>query len=68
MAAGGGKAEVKRATAVSASPELSASAVAVAPEDATGADEGASVEMNGQRFTLRHGSVVIAAITSCTNT
>jgi aconitate hydratase A / 2-methylisocitrate dehydratase len=26
------------------------------------------VEMDGQRFTLRSGSVVIAAITSCTNT
>ena len=24
--------------------------------------------MNGEKFTLRHGSVVIAAITSCTNT
>jgi aconitate hydratase len=68
MAAGGGKAEVKRATAVSASPELAASAVAVAPEDAPGSETTASVEMNGQTFTLRHGSVVIAAITSCTNT
>src|SRR5690606_24733413 len=26
------------------------------------------VEMNGQEFMLGHGSVVIAAITSCTNT
>jgi len=26
------------------------------------------VEMDGERFDLRHGSVVIAAITSCTNT
>ena len=26
------------------------------------------VEMNGKRFVLRHGAVVIAAITSCTNT
>ena len=24
--------------------------------------------MNGETFTLRHGAVVIAAITSCTNT
>jgi aconitate hydratase len=31
-------------------------------------DEGVPVEMNGRTFTLRHGSVVIAAITSCTNT
>ena len=28
----------------------------------------ASVEYEGERFALRHGSVVIAAITSCTNT
>ncbi len=28
----------------------------------------APVEIDGQRHTLRHGSVVIAAITSCTNT
>src|SRR5205807_3971929 len=27
-----------------------------------------SVEMDGRRFELEHGSVVIAAITSCTNT
>ncbi len=27
-----------------------------------------TVEMNGQRFDLTHGAVVIAAITSCTNT
>ena len=27
-----------------------------------------SVEMNGKRFELEHGSVVISAITSCTNT
>ena len=68
MAAGGGKAEVKRATAVSASPELAASAVAVAPEEAPGSETTATVELNGQQFALRHGSVVIAAITSCTNT
>jgi aconitate hydratase len=29
---------------------------------------GATVEMNGEKFELRDGSVVIAAITSCTNT
>jgi aconitate hydratase len=67
LAAGGGAAALKRATAVSAAPELAASAVAVAPEDAV-ADAGVNVEMNGKTFTLRHGSVVIAAITSCTNT
>jgi aconitate hydratase len=35
--------------------------------DATQSD-GVKVEYNGQTFTLRHGAVVIAAITSCTNT
>ena len=36
----------------------------------TDIDTGApvSVEMNGEKFSLRHGAVVIAAITSCTNT
>ena len=67
LAAAGGKTEVKRATAASAAPEQSASAVAVAPEQ-VGDETGVPVEMNGARFTLRHGSVVIAAITSCTNT
>ncbi|HVB29951.1 MAG TPA: aconitate hydratase AcnA [Gemmatimonadaceae bacterium] len=32
------------------------------------AHEGVDCSHNGQRFTLRHGAVVIAAITSCTNT
>jgi len=32
------------------------------------ASQGVRVEYNGQTFTLRHGAVVIAAITSCTNT
>src|SRR5687768_3202399 len=68
LAAGGGKAELKRATTVSASPELSASAVALAPAEVTQEQDGVPVEMNGQQFTLRHGAVVIAAITSCTNT
>jgi aconitate hydratase len=31
-------------------------------------DGGVSVSANGETFKLRHGSVVIAAITSCTNT
>jgi aconitate hydratase len=39
------------------------------PAAVSNANEGAqSVTMNGQTFTLRHGAVVIAAITSCTNT
>jgi len=68
LAAGSGKADLKRATAVSASPGLSPSAVALAPEEVTDEQAGVHVEMKGQRFALRHGSVVIAAITSCTNT
>jgi len=68
LTAGGGKAELKRATAVSASPELAPSAVALAAEDVTHEHGGVPVEMNGAQFTLRHGAVVIAAITSCTNT
>ena len=46
--------------------ELAATAVLVADSEET--QNGAKVEYNGQTFTLRHGSVVIAAITSCTNT
>jgi aconitate hydratase len=38
--------------------------VAVAPAEPASAH----VELDGQRFELEHGSVVIAAITSCTNT
>jgi aconitate hydratase len=67
LAAAGGKPEVKRATAASAAPAQSASAVAVAAEQVSD-DIGVPAELNGARFTLRHGSVVIAAITSCTNT
>jgi aconitate hydratase len=66
IGAGGGKAEVARAHRVSAEPELAATAVAESPEEQeTGA---VPVEMNGKRFSIRNGSVVIAAITSCTNT
>jgi aconitate hydratase len=68
LSAGGGKATMKRATAVSASPELAPSVVALAPEEVPTESLGVPVEMNGAKFTLRHGSVVIAAITSCTNT
>ncbi len=34
----------------------------------SGRDAGVSVTFQGETFTLHHGSVVIAAITSCTNT
>ncbi len=33
-----------------------------------GADKRVLVQMNGEKFELKHGSVVISAITSCTNT
>jgi aconitate hydratase len=59
-------AQVKEANKVSAEPALAPAAVLVA--DGEEAGDGAKVEYNGQTFTLRHGAVVIAAITSCTNT
>jgi aconitate hydratase len=54
----------------SAEPELSK---ALIREDGEGGDQpqhesGVACDYNGQSFTLRHGAVVIAAITSCTNT
>src|SRR3954467_5199553 len=62
-------AAVKKATEISATPELSATAVATRPSDAAADEhEGVRVEYRGETFTLRHGAVVIAAITSCTNT
>ncbi len=45
-----------------------AAAAAVAIAEAEEAPGGVKVDYNGQSFTLRHGAVVIAAITSCTNT
>ncbi|HJR66650.1 MAG TPA: aconitate hydratase AcnA [Gemmatimonadaceae bacterium] len=53
---------------VSAEPELAMSAVAASPDEQMHEHGGAKVEMKGQTFSLRNGSVVIAAITSCTNT
>jgi aconitate hydratase len=53
-----------RAVAASAS---GGGGVAVA-EPAVAGEAGAEVEYNGNTFTLKHGAVVIAAITSCTNT
>ncbi|HEU6452540.1 MAG TPA: aconitate hydratase AcnA, partial [Gemmatimonadaceae bacterium] len=63
-----GKAEVARATEVSAEPGLSPAVVAVSPAETVEPENGVPVTMNGESFPLRHGSVVIAAITSCTNT
>jgi aconitate hydratase len=59
--------QLKKATAVSAEPALAPAAVLVEPGQDV-AQDGVKVEYNGQSFTLRHGAVVIAAITSCTNT
>ena len=57
--------------AVAAAPDV---ARAVMVEDAEGGAQpqhesaGVACELNGHEFSLRHGAVVIAAITSCTNT
>ncbi len=65
----GAAAQHKKATAVSAEPELSK---ALIREDSEGGSQpqhdAVSCTFNGQTFTLQHGAVVIAAITSCTNT
>ncbi|MHB1265344.1 MAG: aconitate hydratase AcnA [Gemmatimonadaceae bacterium] len=53
------------ATAVSASPQLS---TAVIPDSEAEVADGVKVTYKGESFTLKHGAVVIAAITSCTNT
>jgi aconitate hydratase len=59
----------QQAKRVSAEPALSN---ALIREDGEGGDQpqhaGVSCTYAGQSFTLRHGAVVIAAITSCTNT
>jgi len=60
-------AELKAANKVSGEPALAPAAVLVADGEEVASD-GVKVEYNGQTFTLRHGAVVIAAITSCTNT
>jgi aconitate hydratase len=61
-------AAAKQAMSVAASPQLSPSVVAAHPDDQAGEHSSVPVEMNGEKFSIRHGSVVIAAITSCTNT
>ena len=61
---------MQKATAVSARAASSSPAL-VADADGEGGDQQrrrAASTYNGQTFTLRHGAVVIAAITSCTNT
>ncbi|MEO8578445.1 MAG: aconitate hydratase AcnA, partial [Gemmatimonadales bacterium] len=63
-----GVAAAKQAMSVSASPQLSPSVVATNTDDQAGANTAVPVTMKGETFGLRHGAVVIAAITSCTNT
>jgi aconitate hydratase len=63
-----GVAAAKQATAVAATPELSPALVAFDPAEQQEMHGATPVTMNGVTFPLRHGSVVIAAITSCTNT
>src|SRR4051812_28786690 len=65
-----GVAADRKATAVSAEPELSK---ALSRQEGEGGNQpqfGEAIECtwNNKTFTLRHGAVVIAAITSCTNT
>src|SRR5207253_10349539 len=53
----------------SAQPEKTAAVMVLEDEsNPVHPDDGVHCEYNGQTFTLRHGAVVIAAITSCTNT
>jgi aconitate hydratase len=62
------RAAAARQQAVSAEPELSMAAVATSPDEQLHEHTAVQVEMKGERFGLRNGAVVIAAITSCTNT
>jgi aconitate hydratase len=63
-----GIAAAKQAMSVAASPQLSPTVVATSHEEQAGTNSTVKVTMNGETFSLKHGSVVIAAITSCTNT
>jgi aconitate hydratase len=63
-----GAAIAKQAMQVAASPQLSPSVVATSHEEQAGGNSSIKVTMNDETFSIRHGSVVIAAITSCTNT
>jgi aconitate hydratase len=57
---------VAEAVATAAADPAGAAGTALLPHPGRG--DGAEATLGGQSFTLRHGSVVIAAITSCTNT
>ena len=59
-----------KAPATGLPPKLSIDAAKMVAEGSPVAtiDEGVHCDYNGKKFTLKHGYVVIAAITSCTNT
>jgi aconitate hydratase len=61
-------AAARQAMSVAASPQLSHTVIAANADEQAGAQSAIKVSMNGESFGLRHGAVVIAAITSCTNT
>jgi aconitate hydratase len=63
-----GAAAARQAMTVAASPQLSPSVVATSRDEQAGAETAVAVTMKGESFGLKHGAVVIAAITSCTNT
>jgi aconitate hydratase len=64
-----GVGEARMATAASASPEKTAALMRMDTEaNPVKRHYEYDCEHKGQKFKLRHGSVVIAAITSCTNT
>jgi len=63
-----GFAAAQQAMSVAASPQLSPTVVATSSEEQISQHSAVQVTMNGESFGLRHGAVVIAAITSCTNT
>jgi len=63
-----GFAAAQQAMSVAASPQLSPTVVATSAEEQISQHSAVQVTMNGESFGLRHGAVVIAAITSCTNT
>jgi aconitate hydratase len=64
-----GVAEARKVTAASAQPEKTAAVMVMDDEsNPVHPDEGVHCEYGGHTFKLRHGAVVIAAITSCTNT
>jgi aconitate hydratase len=54
--------------AATSAPAGTSSATMVAEGSPIEADHGVDIQHGDQTFTLRHGHVVIAAITSCTNT